>query len=145
MGPLGRPGSCRPRLFLPLRPLQVRIATLRSNNLHSNTSNSCITARRRRRAGATPYYGTGWAARPGNYNAQPYYNQNNNYQHPPPQYSANPPQQQGYYGANAGYYGQQNGVELQQPQPTYTRDGGESGYAPPAGPPPGKGGDGVIR
>ncbi|KAF2687823.1 hypothetical protein K458DRAFT_385394 [Lentithecium fluviatile CBS 122367] len=105
---------------------------------------SCITARRRRKAGAKPFYGTGWAARPGQYNAQPYYNQNQ-YHAPPPQYSANPQQPGPYYGANQGYYGQQNGVELQSPQPAYARDGGESGYAPPAGPPPGKGGDGIIR
>jgi hypothetical protein len=117
----------------------------------SNDSCSCITARRRRKAGAKPFYGTGWAARPGQYNAQPYYNNNNNqdaYAPPPPQYTPNPNQQSQYgpqYGANQGYYGQQNGVELQPPQQAYRGDGGESGYAPPAGPPPGKGGDGIIR
>ncbi|KAF2240811.1 hypothetical protein BU26DRAFT_525718 [Trematosphaeria pertusa] len=108
---------------------------------------SCITARRRRRLGRQPFYGTGWAARPGQPTAQPYYNNNQNYNHPPPQYTPQP-QNQGYYGSNQGYYGsspygQQQGVELQSPQPTHTR-GGDDVYAPPAGPPPGKG-DGIIR
>lgn len=110
----------------------------------ANTPRSCITARRRRKAGRQPYYGTGWAARPGQ-NTQPYYN-NNNYQQPPPQYTPQPQQgQNSYYGngANQGYYGQQNGVELQQPPATYARAGEET-YAPPPGPPPGKG-DGIIR
>ncbi|OAL44966.1 hypothetical protein IQ07DRAFT_648730 [Pyrenochaeta sp. DS3sAY3a] len=105
---------------------------------------SCITARRRRKAGRQPFYGTGWAARPGQNNAQPYYNNNYNNQHaqPAPPYSA-APANQGYYGggANQGYYGQQNGVELQSPQPAY---GGQGGYAPPVGPPPAKN-DGIVR
>ncbi|PSN64241.1 hypothetical protein BS50DRAFT_678384 [Corynespora cassiicola Philippines] len=107
---------------------------------------SCITARRRRKAGRQPFYGTGWAA-PGQHNAQPYYN--SNYPQPPPQYSAQPPQNS-YYGQSQGYYGQQpygqqqNGVELQSPQPAYNR-GGDDVYAPPPGPPPGKGGDGIVR
>ncbi|KAF2195396.1 hypothetical protein K469DRAFT_722634 [Zopfia rhizophila CBS 207.26] len=110
---------------------------------------SCITARRRRRAGRMPYYGTGWAMRYGNQNAQPYYNNQYNNQ-PAPPYSAQPPPNQGYYGQNQGYYGQQpqygqqQGVELQSPQPTYAR-GGDDVYAPPSGPPPGKGNDGIVR
>ncbi|KAF2797717.1 hypothetical protein K505DRAFT_322390 [Melanomma pulvis-pyrius CBS 109.77] len=110
---------------------------------------SCLTARRRRKAGRQPFYGTGWAARPGQgQNAQPYYNnQYNQPNHPAPPYSAQPNQTP--YGANQGYYGQQpygqqqQGVELQSPQPTYAR-GGDDVYAPPAGPPPGKG-DGIVR
>ncbi|KAF2711603.1 hypothetical protein K504DRAFT_475400 [Pleomassaria siparia CBS 279.74] len=103
---------------------------------------SCLTARRRRKAGRQPFYGTGWASRPGQggvqQNVQPYYN--NQHNAPAPPYSQQPNQPQ--YAANAGYYGQQpyaqqNGVELQQPQPTYGR-GGDDVYAPPAGPPPGK-------
>ncbi|KAK3207766.1 hypothetical protein GRF29_96g314062 [Pseudopithomyces chartarum] len=109
---------------------------------------SCLTARRRRKAGRQPFYGTGWAARPGYGNAQPHYN--NNYSQPPPQYSAQPQPGQSYYGANQGYYnnngqnpyGQTNGVELQQPQAAHAR--GQDEYAPPPGPPPGKG-DGIIR
>jgi hypothetical protein len=99
------------------------------------TPHSCITARRRRKAGRTPFYGTGWAARPGNNGAQPYYNNNHNGAPAPPYSAAN--NNNGYYanGANQGYYGQQNGVELQSPQPTY---GGNNQYAPPPGPPPGK-------
>lgn len=115
---------------------------------HTDTLCSCITARRRRKAGRQPFYGTGWAARPGNNNAQPYYGNNNNAtnnygaQQPAPPYTA-PNSNAGYYGGgqNQGYYGQQNGVELQSPQPTY---GGNGQYAPPPGPPPGKG-DGYIR
>ncbi|KAF2477839.1 uncharacterized protein BDR25DRAFT_187210, partial [Lindgomyces ingoldianus] len=103
---------------------------------------SCFTARRRRRAGQNPFYGTGWAARPGQYNqhAQPYYN--NQYSQPAPPYSAQPPQNS-YYGANQAYYGQQPygqqqaGVELQPPQLVHPR-GGDDVYAPPSGPPPGK-------
>ncbi|KAF2739516.1 hypothetical protein EJ04DRAFT_519586 [Polyplosphaeria fusca] len=102
---------------------------------------SCITARRRRRAGQQPFYGTGWAAKPNN--AQPYYNNTNNYNQPAPPYAPNAPQNS-YYGANQGYYGQQpygnqqQGVEMQPPAPTYHRGDGDNVYAPPAGPPPGK-------
>ncbi|KAF1942453.1 hypothetical protein EJ02DRAFT_454316 [Clathrospora elynae] len=96
---------------------------------------SCLTARRRRKAGRTPFYGTGWAARPGQNGAQPYYNNNQNTA-PAPAYSAStaPNSNTGYYGngQNANYYGQQNGVEMQPPAPTY------GGYAAPPGPPPGK-------
>lgn len=112
---------------------------------------SCITARRRRKAGRTPFYGTGWATRPMPFNnnqqphnAQPYYN------NPAPPYTPQPTNGSSYYaGTNQGYYNggqphygqQQQGVELQSPQPTYNRDGGVGGqdvYSPPAGPPPGK-------
>ena len=100
---------------------------------------SCLTARRRRKAGRKPFYGTGWAARPGlynnqpnnQYNAQPYYA---NQPAPPYDAAVNNNNNNGYYGggANQNYYGQQSGVELQPPQPTY------GGYAPPPGPPPAK-------
>ncbi|PVI07523.1 hypothetical protein DM02DRAFT_512920 [Periconia macrospinosa] len=113
---------------------------------------SCISARRRRKAGRQPFYGTGWVVRPGQYGAQPYYNNNQqqNWQQPPPQYTPQP-QNNGYYGGgqNQGYfgtqpkYGQETGVELQQPQPTYNR-GPEAEYAPPPGPPPAKN-DGIVR
>lgn len=146
LGSLGRPRCDHCRLLPALRRLQV------SHHVSPSTSHllirrSCITARRRRRLGRQPFYGTGWAARPGQPTAQPYYNNNQNYNHPPPQYTPQP-QNQGYYGSNQGYYGsspygQQQGVELQSPQPTHTR-GGDDVYAPPAGPPPGKG-DGIIR
>ncbi|KAF2495301.1 hypothetical protein BU16DRAFT_386108 [Lophium mytilinum] len=112
---------------------------------------SCLTARRRRRAGRQPFYGTGWAGgrvppghNPATYNAQPYYSNNNN--QPAPPYTA--AQTENYYGngANQGYYGQQNGVELQSPQPAHTPYRGEdSVYTPPAGPPPNKQHDGIIR
>jgi hypothetical protein len=119
----------------------------------SNTRRSCITARRRRKAGRQPFYGTGWAARPGangtTNTAAPYYNNNNggyNSAPAPPYDASQTTSNAGYYnnntgGANAGYYGQQNGVELQQPSATY---GGQNAYQPPPGPPPGKG-DGIVR
>ncbi|MCJ1445594.1 MAG: hypothetical protein MMC23_006099 [Stictis urceolatum] len=116
---------------------------------------SCITARRRRRLGNQPFYGTGWAAgghgQPQYTNQQPYYgNQqypsqpsaqyNQGWNQPPPQYGA-----QGTTGEHYGGYpkpdipGQENGVELQQPNQAYQpQRGGESVYNPPAGPPPGK-------
>jgi len=120
------------------------------------TNYSCITARRRRSRNMAPYRGTGWAAgRPAGHGpaqytggAQPYYN---NQQEPAPAYSTAPQQgQQGYYGnqGNQGYFGggQQNGVELQQPQSSYQpQAGGDPVYNPPAGPPPGKQNDGIIR
>lgn len=114
---------------------------------------SCISARRRRRTGRNPFWGTGWAGgrtAPGHgapqYSANPYYQQpySQQYGSSPPQYT---PSNGGYYGANQGYYGQQNGVELQNqpasPQPAYTR-AGDQVYEPPAGPPPAKN-DSVIR
>lgn len=83
-------------------------------------NNRCITARRRRRRGYQPYFGTSWAARPGQYGQQnynqPYYNNSNNPAPPPA------------YGASNDYYAQRNDVELQSPQPA---------YQPPKGPPPG--------
>ncbi|KKY18211.1 hypothetical protein UCRPC4_g05056 [Phaeomoniella chlamydospora] len=101
----------------------------------------CLSARRRRRSGLQPYRGTGWVGRtpfghgPAQYN--PNYNQQAQYNPPPPQYTP----QGGYYGGagqNQGYFGggQQNGVELQQPSNVYR--GGEPVYEPPAGPPPSK-------
>jgi hypothetical protein len=73
---------------------------------------------------------------PGNNTQQPYVN--NNYAQPAPPYSPQPNSNTGYYGggANQSYFnGQQNGVEMQPPQPTY---GGGAQYQPPPGPPPGK-------
>ncbi|KAK5115451.1 hypothetical protein LTR62_001110 [Meristemomyces frigidus] len=102
---------------------------------------SCITARRRRRAGYSPYRGTAWAAgrtpaghAPAQYNsAAPYYNNSNA---PPPAYGAG--------GANNDYYspgvgpGREN-VEMQPPAPVYGAPGvHKDAYAPPMGPPPGQ-------
>ncbi|KAL8841936.1 MAG: hypothetical protein Q9170_000716 [Blastenia crenularia] len=113
---------------------------------------SCVTARRRRRQGMTPYRGTGWAAgrtpaghAPAQYTgAQPSYG---NIQ-PTAQPVYAPPTNQNYYGnqgANQSYFGgQQSGVELQSPNNTYQPPrGGDQVYNPPAGPPPGK--DGIVR
>lgn len=112
----------------------------------------------------TPYRGTGWAGgrtpaghAPAQYTgAQPYYAGNPQYNNAaqgaaPPVYS--PPPNQTYYGngqgngqGNPGYFGgQESGIELQQPQSAYQpQRGGDPVYAPPMGPPPGKG-DGIIR
>lgn len=98
-----------------------------------------MNARKRRRQGVMPMYGTGWLAgkTPEGHNGPSYtgYNNNNTTTTAPPQYSA--PQNPQYTGqnfnSNEGYYGQQNGIELQQPSATYA---GNGGYAAPAGPPP---------
>ncbi len=103
----------------------------------------CVNARRRRRRGMQPMYGTGWMGNNNKYGgAQQYPPQGYNHgQPPPPQYSTNamPNQYTGNtFNANEGYYGQHNqGVELQQPANTYNR-GGDHGYEPPPGPPPSK-------
>ncbi|KAL1585943.1 hypothetical protein WHR41_04731 [Cladosporium halotolerans] len=107
---------------------------------------SCITARRRRRRGYTPYRGTGWAlgrTPPGHgqatYNAQPHYGQQQQQWQPQQQQqqpyynnSNNPPPS--YYDASRNNNNNNDGVELQSPQPAY---GGYGSYAPPKGPPPG--------
>ncbi|MCJ1369724.1 hypothetical protein MMC20_000936 [Loxospora ochrophaea] len=115
-----------------------------------------ISARRRRRMGARPYYGTGFLAGrppPGHGPAQytgaqpqpsPYYgNQGSN--GGPPAYAPT----QGYYGnepQNQGYFGgQQSGIELQQPQGTYQPQREPVYNAPEGAPPVKKDGDGIIR
>ena len=96
---------------------------------------SCFSARRRRKAGRQPFYGTGWAGRvPVGSNPAQY---NPNYNTQQPQYGQAPPptyNQQSGYGANQSYFGGQRDVELQHPQNTY---GGQD-FPPPSGPPPGK-------
>lgn len=104
---------------------------------------ACL-ARRRRRRGAKPMYGTGWMVPAGKYNGgqvaqemnsyQPGYNQG--YAPPPPppvppEYGQ--PQQQQYTGTtgttfspNNGYYG-----GVQQPPSAYQREGAP--YSPPPG------------
>jgi len=90
--------------------------------------------------------GTGWTTKLP-YGAPPPYNPNNNYQQPPPQFgnqNTNQVPPGGYYGnnsnqsggANQTYFGGRNDVEMQPPQNVYTN---EHNYAPPSGPPPGKG------
>jgi hypothetical protein len=106
---------------------------------------SCLCmARRRRKRGHRPYYGTGWMAPPPKYGAhQNDYslNQNQqqqysgqNYQNPPPAYGQQYPQQPQYTGTtfnpNDGYYGQNSGV--QSPPVSYQPD---NMYPPPPGPP----------
>jgi len=106
---------------------------------------SCFTARRRRRAGQQPFYGTGWASRTGH--GQAVYNPNVQSQQAPNygQTSAPPAygqQQGGFYGGNQGYFGgRETDTEMQPPQNVYRND---NQYVPPVGPPPKKG-DGIIR
>ena len=100
---------------------------------------SCFSARRRRRAGRNPYYGTGWAGN--NFgHGQATYNPNYNSQQAPPAYGQ--PQNENYNSYGGGqaqsYYGNRD-TEMQPPQNVY----GGDGYAPPAGPPPGK--TGIVR
>ncbi|KAG8629621.1 hypothetical protein KVT40_003486 [Elsinoe batatas] len=107
---------------------------------------SCISARRRRKAGYRPFWGTNWAAgnapmghgRPQYNGQQPsQYNMNNNAQ---PYYANNDPTQQPYHnntppynpnGQNASYYRGETGVS--EPAATY-----QGQYKPPEGPPPGR-------
>lgn len=94
------------------------------------------SARRRRRLGRQPMYGTGWTGRtPWGHGAaqyNPQYQQQQSYQ-PPPTYNA-AQNAGGYYGENQGYFGgRQTDVEMQPPPNTYR--GGENVYQPPAGPP----------
>ncbi|KAL2012069.1 hypothetical protein VTN00DRAFT_4787 [Thermoascus crustaceus] len=96
---------------------------------------ACYNARRRRRSGLRPYYGTAWISGP---QGPPPEGQQGYYYQPPPQYTPNPPSY-GYYGGppNQGYFGgQQPGIELQ-PPPNVHR-AGEPVYSPPPGPPPAK-------
>ncbi|KAK8152219.1 chitin synthesis regulation, resistance to congo red-domain-containing protein [Phyllosticta citrichinensis] len=113
---------------------------------------SCVTARRRRRMGRHPMWGTGWAARNGHGEAQyvgpqqyaqPYYNPNPNPQFgaapPPPAYSPPPG---GYY-ANGGHQGNyEMGNMPTSPPPAHPHDtrnaAGEPVYEQPPGPPPNK-------
>ncbi|RCI15602.1 hypothetical protein L249_3625 [Ophiocordyceps polyrhachis-furcata BCC 54312] len=118
----------------------------------------CI-ARRRRRRGAQPMYGTGWMAPPGKYGD---HNMNNGYYGPPPPQQLQPyggggppaygqqqyPQPTGTTGTNFhpndGYYGdpsqqqqqQYGGGGVQAPPTAYQPNPGP--YSPPPGPPPGK-------
>ncbi|EIT83483.1 chitin synthesis regulation, congo red resistance, RCR protein [Aspergillus flavus] len=98
---------------------------------------ACLSARKRRRHGQRPIYGTGWIPGtqppPGQWQQQQYPSQP-----PPAPPGYQPSTEHGYgqnYGSNQGYFGQQQyGSELQQPPNAYARDGV---YSPPAGPPPG--------
>jgi hypothetical protein len=146
LGPLGssrryRALRCLHRIVLLVSPLtQVSSQSMFSS---SNTPNRCITSRRRRKRGLTPYYGTGWAAnhKYGQTGGDGY-GQQQAYNPPAPPYSppAQHPQYTGQtFNSNEGYYGQQSGIELQQPQSAYTGPkGGDPVYAPPPGPPPSK-------
>ncbi|PNS14314.1 hypothetical protein CAC42_6827 [Sphaceloma murrayae] len=117
---------------------------------------SCLSARRRRKSGYRPYWGTGWAAQG---HGQPTYNPNVQQQQPSsynmnnnnnngtaqPYYANTDPTQQSYYGnqnqpppyagdtngANQSYYRGEGGVS--EPAATY-----QGQYKPPAGPPPGR-------
>jgi len=105
---------------------------------------ACINARRRRRMGMNPRYGTGWAAGKTPYgHSGPQYTNAPYYPQPAPPYTA-PAQYNATGNSNTGYYGQESGVELQPPQNAHVSRAGENVYAAPEGPPPTKG-DGIIR
>ncbi|PHH86127.1 hypothetical protein CDD83_10688 [Cordyceps sp. RAO-2017] len=119
---------------------------------------SCI-ARRRRRRGAQPLYGTGWMAPAGKFGGHNSQQPMNTYQqgydgqgygpqggYPPAPPAYGQPQHAQYTGTtgttfnpNDGYYGdpaqQQQHYGVQQPPNAYQPN---SPYSPPAGPPPGK-------
>jgi hypothetical protein len=97
---------------------------------------SCLSARRRRRQGLQPFYGTGWTQR-----QYPYFN---------------PQHQGGYYGGPAAppyapndgpppyHHAPQPGIELQPPVQAYRPDGEDRAFEPPMSPPPGKKGQATI-
>ena len=152
LGTMGAPSGYHHRHILHLLHLRVSVFRALLDRIKADQVR-CISARRRRQQGFQPYRGTGWlpgTAPPGHGPAQ--YTggaqQHNNQQYSaPPVYSPSP--NQTYYGpeGNQPYFrGQEQGVELQQPQSTYQPAvGGDPVYTAPAGPPPGKKGDGIIR
>ena len=80
LGSLGRLG-CDPSRSIPdLLPLRVSTSSMTLLVRLANNFLSCLSQRRRRKAGRKPYYGTGWVPA-GNVG-----NQNSQYQAPPPQY-----------------------------------------------------------
>jgi len=83
---------------------------------------ACITARKRRRGGTSPYYGTAWLApKPGAYNHQQYGQQPyGQQQYGQQQYGAQGPDQGGYYTTPT-------------PAPPYSPN---QHFTPPPGPPP---------
>lgn len=91
---------------------------------------SCLSARRRRRQGLQPRYGTGWTQR-----QWPYYNQA--YSGPAPPYGVQDPHGPPPY--------QQTGIELQPPMNSYQpQRETDYMYDPSVGPPPGKKGESTI-
>ncbi|KAK6355058.1 hypothetical protein TWF696_004184 [Orbilia brochopaga] len=97
---------------------------------------ACLSARRRRTRGLTPYYGTAWAAPPPAYDVHNIGNQSG------PQYGGQTYAAQGgppvYTPSNAGYYNAPPPAPPQQPG-QYEMGGyrGESTpYNPPVSPPP---------
>jgi len=109
---------------------------------------SFLSARRRKRAGQQPYYGTGWVGRTPFGHGQAIYNPNAQFQRPVyasgPNQEYNSPPAYGLQGAAAGYYGDQNRgyfggpqteTEMQPPQAVY---GNNNTYQSPTGPPPKK-------
>lgn len=120
---------------------------------------SCLNARRRRRNGVAPRYGTGWLSgkTPAGHAPAQYNGNQNYYGNTPPNYGNNPPLDhpappyappvytQATGNTNDGYYGQQSGIELQQPSSAYQPVRAEQVYDAPTGPPPTKKGDGIIR
>lgn len=127
--------------------------------------NRCV-ARRRRRRGAAPLYGTGWmapAGKQGEHNVQEmhnyqqgynpqsyqqgYYGQSsyNGYPNPPPAYGQQQQQQPQHTGQtftpSEGYYGDSPQPQPQQQygvQPPPSSYQPDATYSPPAGPPPAK-------
>lgn len=156
LGQMGRIGRHSSRRIHPLLRLRVSLSLVVFSHYTTDFVSRCLSQRRRRKAGRTPFYGTGWTTKlPGG--APPPYNANansNNQQYQPPQtynqYGNNnntsSVPQGGYYGqsgapdynqqggANQAYFGgQRSDVEMQRPENAYNNS-----FAPPAGPPPSK-------
>ena len=160
LGPLGRCWRRHPllphaRAELSVCSILFSPATLYESSGTNSHSYSCV-ARRRRKRGRQPFYGTGWMApnggkfghhqQAGAYNTGAGYNQGYNQgghqmynynQGAAPQGTYNqpynsPPAYGGQQQQDSYYGGQQYGVQT--PPATYQHNS----YAPPPGPPPGK-------
>lgn len=156
--------SCLYVLTVPLRPCSARAIQKRPDFyfpvpsiVYADLDSLRCMARRRRKRGHQPFYGTGWMAPPPKYGShQNDYNMGNNqqqqqggqqdhvyhhnsgwgaqnFQSPPPaygNYQQNPQYTGTTFNPHDGYYGQNSGV--QSPPASYQPD---NVYPPPPGPP----------
>ena len=135
MGPMGCSRLRHRRIFPIFLPSQVRSFPLHQQKYPPLTLRSCLSARRRKRQGQQPYYGTGWVGRTPFGHGQATYNPNVATQQPQQEVYGNGINQQynsppayGQQGAASGYYsdqnrgyfgGQQTEHEMQPPQAVY--------------------------
>lgn len=93
-----------------------------------------------------PQYGQGYGQQhhQGGYNygqqpyQQPQYGYGQGGYHAPPAYGQQPQHTGQTFSPSEGYYGGHEGIQLQQPQQTYSRGVDDGDFSPPPGPPPNK-------